>query len=93
MLGAALLGLGIWLHLTNDALLSVSPGYRVLTPAALFIAPGCISILVGFLGCCGVITENRCMVTSVCTIFNYLSNLLRIVLMLFLVPSDWVYQL
>lgn len=65
MLGAALLGLGIWLHLSNDAVLTVAPGYKLLMPAALFIAPGCLSIIVGFLGCCGAVTENRCMVVSV----------------------------
>mgnify|MGYP001793839977 CR=1 FL=1 len=66
MLGAALLGLGIWLHLTNDTFLAISPGYSLLLPSALFIAPGCLSIIVGFLGCCGAITENKCLVISVC---------------------------
>ena len=65
MLGAALLGLGIWLHLTNDTLLAISPGYRLLMPAVLFIVPGCLSIIVGFLGCCGAIMENKCMIISV----------------------------
>jgi len=65
MLGAALLGLGIWLHLTNVTLLTVSPGYSLLMPSALFIAPGCLSLIVGFLGCCGAVTENKCLILTV----------------------------
>ncbi|XP_067928008.1 tetraspanin-9-like [Watersipora subatra] len=68
MLGAALLGLGIWLHFTNDALLSVAPGFRLFMPAALFILPGCLSIIVGFFGCCGAVMENKCMVISYCVL-------------------------
>lgn len=67
MLGAALLGLGIWLHLTNVTLLTVSPGYSLLMPSALFIAPGCLSLIVGFLGCCGAVTENKCLILTVST--------------------------
>lgn len=58
--GAALLGLGIYIEVTGN-------GFKVLSSANLFyavyiiIAVGGALFLIGFLGCCGAVNENKCL--------------------------------
>lgn len=61
LLGSALLGVGIWLHVSKGAYASIAPTYNFLSVTAIIIAAGCIMIVVGFFGCCGAIMENQCM--------------------------------
>lgn len=65
--GCAILGVGIWMRVDPNVLNSlkvfnVDPSDSLVEYAAyLFIALGAFVFLVGFLGCCGAIKENKCM--------------------------------
>ena len=64
--GAAILGIGIWTEIDPgqfDAFLGNS-GYSL--PAKILIAAGAFVMIVGFLGCCGAIRENRLLLGLVC---------------------------
>lgn len=67
--GAAILGVGIWvkvdsgsilnyLHMVEDSPMDFS---QVLNIGYLMIAIGAFLLVVGFLGCCGAVRENKCM--------------------------------
>lgn len=64
--GCALLGVGIWLRIDHGILKvmnlsQINQDDKVLDYAAyLIIAIGAFVFLVGFLGCCGAIKENKC---------------------------------
>lgn len=64
LLGCATLGIGIWLHINKGAYASLSPSFNFLSVTALCIAAGTIVLIVGFLGCCGAIMENQCMLLT-----------------------------
>ena len=62
-----MLGIGIWTKIDAgqfDSFLGYS-GYSV--SAYILIGAGAFVTLVGFLGCCGAIRENRCMLGTVST--------------------------
>ncbi|XP_029018823.1 tetraspanin-9 isoform X2 [Betta splendens] len=56
--GCLILAVGIYLKVTNNAN-QITSGY--LPGADLMIAIGVIIMVLGFLGCCGAIRENRCL--------------------------------
>ena len=65
--GGAMLGIGIWLRV-DDSILELikltefaTDGDQMENVAWVLIAVGAFVFLVGFLGCFGAITENRCM--------------------------------
>jgi hypothetical protein len=62
LIGAALLSFGLWLYFAPGArqMLHTS-GDSVGTLALIVIVIGSIIMLLGFLGCCGSILENKCM--------------------------------
>ncbi|MCI4393804.1 hypothetical protein PGIGA_G00161640 [Pangasianodon gigas] len=67
--GAAVLGVGIWVTVDSSSLLGVLSHIEGAPPELnqlanvgyLLIAVGSILAIMGFLGCCGAITENKCM--------------------------------
>ncbi|XP_028268655.1 tetraspanin 35 [Parambassis ranga] len=67
--GAAILGVGIWVKVDSGSILSflgkidnAPPELgQVLNIGYLLIALGALLVVIGFLGCCGVIKESRCM--------------------------------
>ncbi|KAK3783002.1 hypothetical protein RRG08_015342 [Elysia crispata] len=64
LLGCAILGVGIWLRADESAadfLKDSSKIDTIYTLAYVMIAIGFIIMLIGFLGCCGAIRENQCM--------------------------------
>lgn len=64
LLGCAILGVGIWVLVDKNFSKYVdnSDHFNMLyTGAYVFIAIGVIMMVVGFLGCCGAIRENQCM--------------------------------
>jgi len=64
LLGCAILGIGIWLHISKGNYASVAPSFNFLSATALCIAAGGIVLVVGFFGCCGAIMENPCMLLT-----------------------------
>nr|CAB3267303.1 tetraspanin-18 [Phallusia mammillata] len=63
--GAALLGVGIWVLVGADTfrqLISSDPA--IFNAVYIIIAVGCFLFIVGFLGCCGAIKENKCMLAT-----------------------------
>ncbi|XP_078285625.1 tetraspanin-1-like [Rhinoraja longicauda] len=64
--GGAILGIGIWIKVDGGMLLellqSVSASLKVVANVGyLCIALGAFLMLIGFLGCCGAMKENNCM--------------------------------
>ena len=65
LLGCAILGIGIWLHIAKGSYAEIAPSFKFLSATALCIAAGAIVLIVGFFGCCGAIMENQCMLLTV----------------------------
>ncbi|KAF4075238.1 hypothetical protein AMELA_G00232140 [Ameiurus melas] len=70
--GAAILGVGIWVTVDSSSMLGVlshikdapSELSQLANVGYLLIAVGSILAIMGFLGCCGAITENKCMLLT-----------------------------
>ncbi|XP_059150676.1 CD9 antigen-like isoform X2 [Physella acuta] len=67
LLGCAILGVGIWLRVDQNAaeFLKDSPKLEIIhTAAYVLIAIGFLIMVIGFLGCCGAIRENQCLLAT-----------------------------
>lgn len=64
LLGCAILGIGIWLHVSRDAYTNLSTSFNFLSATVLCIAAGILVLIVGFFGCCGAIMENKCLLIT-----------------------------
>ncbi|PKU33571.1 tetraspanihypothetical protein [Limosa lapponica baueri] len=63
--GCGLLGVGIWLSVSQGNFATFSPSFPSLSAANLVIAIGTVIMVTGFLGCLGAIKENKCLLLSV----------------------------
>uniref|UniRef100_A0A3B3Z820 Uncharacterized protein n=1 Tax=Periophthalmus magnuspinnatus TaxID=409849 RepID=A0A3B3Z820_9GOBI len=63
--GCGLLGVGIWLSVSQGSFATFSPSFPSLSAANMVIAVGAIVMVTGFLGCLGAIKENKCLLLSV----------------------------
>lgn len=63
--GCGLLGVGIWLSVSQGNFATFSPSFPSLSAANLVIAFGTVIMVTGFLGCLGAIKENKCLLLSV----------------------------
>ncbi|KAJ3595810.1 hypothetical protein NHX12_002224 [Muraenolepis orangiensis] len=63
--GCGLLGVGIWLSVSQGSFATFSPSFPALSAANMVIAIGAIVMVTGFLGCLGSIKENKCLLLSV----------------------------
>jgi len=64
LLGCAIIGVGIWIRVDPNLSQYVesSDAFNYLyTGAYMLIAVGAVSMIIGFLGCCGAIRESQCM--------------------------------
>uniref|UniRef100_A0A8C2IGP5 Tetraspanin n=1 Tax=Cyprinus carpio TaxID=7962 RepID=A0A8C2IGP5_CYPCA len=59
--GCGLLGVGIWLSVSQGSFATFSPSFPSLSAANMVIAIGAIVMVTGFLGCLGAIKENKCL--------------------------------
>nr|XP_020452757.1 tetraspanin-1-like [Monopterus albus] len=74
--GAAVLGVGVWLKVDSGSLLGLlekvenAPSVlsQLVSVSYLLMAVGGVLLIIGFLGCCGAIRENRCMLLMFFTI-------------------------
>ncbi|XP_012879058.1 PREDICTED: tetraspanin-9 [Dipodomys ordii] len=64
--GCGLLGVGIWLSVSQGNFATFSPSFPSLSAANLVIALGAVVMVTGFLGCLGAIKENKCLLLSGC---------------------------
>ncbi|KAM9454996.1 tetraspanin 34a [Clarias gariepinus] len=70
--GAAILGVGIWVTVDSSSMLGMLSQIKDAPPELaqlanvgyLLIGIGSILAIMGFLGCCGAITENKCMLLT-----------------------------
>ncbi|XP_064200552.1 tetraspanin-9 isoform X1 [Anguilla rostrata] len=62
--GCGLLGVGIWLSVSQGSFATFSPSFPSLSAANLVITIGTIVMVTGFLGCLGAIKENKCLLLS-----------------------------
>ncbi|XP_075408319.1 tetraspanin-9 isoform X3 [Tenrec ecaudatus] len=62
--GCGLLGVGIWLSVSQGNFATFSPSFPSLSAANLVIAIGTMVMVTGFLGCLGAIKENKCLLLS-----------------------------
>ncbi|CAK8672192.1 unnamed protein product [Clavelina lepadiformis] len=63
--GAALLGVGIWVTVGGDSFKQlVSSDPAIFNAVYIIIAVGALLFVVGFLGCCGAIKENKCLLAT-----------------------------
>lgn len=63
--GCGLLGVGIWLSVSQGSFATFSPSLPALSAANMVIGIGAIVMVTGFLGCLGSIKENKCLLLSV----------------------------
>ncbi|KAL7852455.1 hypothetical protein SRHO_G00182400 [Serrasalmus rhombeus] len=70
--GGVILGVGIWVTVDKSSLLGILEGIKDAPPELaqlanvgyLLIAVGAVLAIMGFLGCCGAITESKCMLLT-----------------------------
>ncbi|XP_022433022.1 tetraspanin-9 isoform X2 [Delphinapterus leucas] len=88
--GCGLLGVGVWLSVSQGNFATFSPSFPSLSAANLVIAIGTIVMVTGFLGCLGAIKENRCLLLSffIVLLITLLAELILIIL--FFVYTDKV---
>ena len=69
LVGVALLGVGIWAETGTDSFKNlVSDNPRIFNAVYIIVAAGALLLVVGFLGCCGALTESRCMLATVSSV-------------------------
>uniref|UniRef100_A0A8C7J7G3 Tetraspanin-9 n=1 Tax=Oncorhynchus kisutch TaxID=8019 RepID=A0A8C7J7G3_ONCKI len=88
--GCGLLGVGIWLSVSQGSFATFSPSFPSLSAANLVIAIGAIVMVTGFLGCLGAIKENKCLLLSFFIVLLIILLAELILLILFFVYSDKV---
>ncbi|XP_042323656.1 tetraspanin-9 isoform X4 [Sceloporus undulatus] len=88
--GCGLLGVGIWLSVSQGNFATFSPSFPSLSAANLVIAMGTIIMVTGFLGCLGAIKENKCLLLSFFIVLLIILLAELILLILFFVYMDKV---
>ncbi|XP_028666030.2 tetraspanin-9-like isoform X1 [Erpetoichthys calabaricus] len=88
--GCGLLGVGIWLSVSQGSFATFSPTFPSLSGANLVIAIGSIIMVTGFLGCLGAIKENKCLLLSFFIVLLIILLAELILLILFFVYMDKV---
>ncbi|XP_015282027.1 PREDICTED: tetraspanin-9 isoform X2 [Gekko japonicus] len=88
--GCGLLGVGIWLSVSQGNFATFSPSFPSLSAANLVIALGAIIMVTGFLGCLGAIKENKCLLLSFFIVLLIILLAELILLILFFVYMDKV---
>uniref|UniRef100_H3DPL0 Tetraspanin n=1 Tax=Tetraodon nigroviridis TaxID=99883 RepID=H3DPL0_TETNG len=88
--GCGLLGVGIWLSVSQGSFATFSPSLPALSAANMVIGIGAIVMVTGFLGCLGSIKENKCLLLSFFIVLLIILLAEVILLILFFVYSDKV---
>ncbi|XP_008313622.1 tetraspanin-9 [Cynoglossus semilaevis] len=88
--GCGLLGVGVWLSVSQGNFATLSPSFPSLSAANLIITLGTIVMVTGFLGCLGAIKENKCLLLSFFIVLLVILLAELILLILFFVYTDKV---
>ncbi|KAM9302324.1 tetraspanin-4 [Gastrophryne carolinensis] len=88
--GCGILGVGIWLAVTQGNFATLSSSFPSLSAANLLIATGTIVMIVGFLGCIGAIKENKYLLLSFFILLLIIFLLELIVVTLFFIYTDQI---
>ncbi|XP_062850921.1 tetraspanin-9 isoform X2 [Trichomycterus rosablanca] len=88
--GCGLLGVGIWLSMSQGSFATFSPSFPSLSAANLVIILGTIVMVTGFLGCMGAIKENKCLLLSFFIVLLMILLAELILLILFFLYTDKV---
>lgn len=72
--GCGILGVGIWLAVTQGNFATLSSSFPSLSAANLLIVTGTFVMIIGFVGCIGAIKENKCLLLSVSMKTHAVSN-------------------
>ncbi|KAM3832519.1 LOW QUALITY PROTEIN: tetraspanin-9 [Vipera latastei] len=88
--GCGLLGVGIWLSVSQGNFATFSPSFPSLSAANLVIAIGTVVMVTAFLGCLGAIKENKCLLLSFFVVLLIILLAELILLILFFVYMDKV---
>ncbi|KAL9867745.1 tetraspanin-9 isoform 2-T2 [Geothlypis trichas] len=88
--GCGLLGVGIWLSVSQGNFATFSPSFPSLSAANLVIAIGTVIMVTGFLGCLGAIKENKCLLLSFFIVLLIILLAELILVILFFVYMDKV---
>ncbi|XP_057231816.1 tetraspanin-9 isoform X2 [Malurus melanocephalus] len=88
--GCGLLGVGIWLSVSQGNFATFSPSFPSLSAANLVIAIGTVIMVTGFLGCLGAIKENKCLLLSFFVVLLIILLAELILVILFFVYMDKV---
>ncbi|KPP61999.1 tetraspanin-9-like, partial [Scleropages formosus] len=88
--GCGLLGVGIWLSVSQGSFATFSPSFPSLSAANLVIAIGAVVMVTGFLGCLGAIKENKCLLLSFFIVLLIILLAELILLILFFVYTEKV---
>ncbi|PIO32676.1 hypothetical protein AB205_0217190 [Aquarana catesbeiana] len=62
--GCGILGVGVWLAVTQGKFATLSISFPSLSAASLFMVTGSVIMVVGFIGCLGAVTEHRCLLLT-----------------------------
>ncbi|KAF7229463.1 tetraspanin-9-like, partial [Nothobranchius furzeri] len=88
--GCGLLGVGLWLSVSQGSFATLSPSFPSLSAANLIITLGTVVMVTGFLGCLGAIKENKCLLLSFFIVLLIILLAELILLILFFVYTDKV---
>ncbi|KAK7129854.1 hypothetical protein R3I93_019486 [Phoxinus phoxinus] len=88
--GCGLLGVGIWLSVSQGSFATFSPSFPSISAANLVITLGSVVMVTGFLGCLGAIKENKCLLLSFFIVLLIILLAELILLILFFVYTDKV---
>ncbi|XP_012729282.1 tetraspanin-9 [Fundulus heteroclitus] len=88
--GCGLLGVGVWLSVSQGSFATLSPSFPSLSAANLIITLGAVVMVTGFLGCLGAIKENKCLLLSFFIVLLIILLAELILLILFFVYTDKV---
>ncbi|XP_058013463.1 tetraspanin-4 isoform X8 [Ahaetulla prasina] len=86
--GCGILGVGIWLAVTQGNFATLSSSFPSLSAANLLIITGTFVMIIGFVGCIGAIKENKCLLLSFFIMLLIIFVLELTVVILFFVYTD-----
>ncbi|KAF7245334.1 Tetraspanin-9 [Varanus komodoensis] len=86
--GCGILGVGIWLAVTQGNFATLSSSFPSLSAANLLIITGTFVMIIGFVGCIGAIKENKCLLLTFFIMLLLVFVLELTVVILFFVYTD-----
>ncbi|TFK01183.1 E3 ubiquitin-protein ligase parkin-like [Platysternon megacephalum] len=91
--GCGILGVGIWLAVTQGNFATLSSSFPSLSAANLLIVTGTFVMIIGFVGCIGAIKENKGLLLSFFIMLLIIFLLELTIVILFFVYTDKVSQI